>query len=291
MTQTWLSYHFYPLETPDVFLTRALRPFLEQYIWPTKGARAFFVRYDDERGPHIRLRLRGEAEWVEDTLRPAVEGLPAEASEMEGLPAETSAKAGWFRERGERIEVPYQPEPERFGGEEPLAWAEEHFHVSTRVVLDRLNQATYTYGDAMFDGLRTSAIAAYAAGFDRERTAWYFGQLCEQWMPLFFRPEGGAAADAAFFAAIKEKFEASFERQKDDLRDTLAGFWKTLETGKFDEKQPEWLRWLRGNELILKGLDENLDRALPSLLHLNYNRLGVTNQDEVFLCYLLSRAI
>ena len=94
MTQTWLSYHFYPLETPDVFLTRALRPFLEQYIWPTKGARAFFVRYDDERGPHIRLRLRGEAEWVEDTLRPAVEGLPAEASEMEGLPAEASAKAG-----------------------------------------------------------------------------------------------------------------------------------------------------------------------------------------------------
>ncbi len=267
----WLSYHFYPLETADAFLTRALRPFLEQYIWPTKGARAFFVRYDDERGPHIRLRLRGEAEWVDETLHPAVEG--------------------WFRERGERIEVPYQPEPERFGGEEALAWAEEHFHVSTRVVLDRLNQATYTYGDAMFDGLRMNAIAAYAAGFDRERAAWYFGQLCEQWLPLFFRPAEGLPPDAAFFSAIKEEFEARFDRQKEDLRDTLAGFWKTLETGKFDEKQPEWLRWLRGNELILKGLGNNLDRALPSLLHLNNNRLGVTNPDEVFLCYLLSRAL
>lgn len=271
MAQTWLSYHFYPLETPDIFLSRAVRPFLEQYIWPTKGARAFFIRYDDARGPHIRLRLRGESEWVEETLQPGV--------------------TGWFRERGDCIEAPYQPEPERFGGEEALAWAEEHFHISTRVVLDRLSQATYTYGDAMFDGLRMNAIAAFAAGFNRERASWYFGQLFEQWLPLFFRPADDREPDEAFFSAIKEQFEASFDRQKEDLRDTLTGLWKKLETGKFDEKQPEWLRWLRGNELILKGLEGNMDKALPSLLHLNNNRLGINNQDEVFLCYLLWRAL
>lgn len=174
----WLSYHFYPLETADAFLnSRALRPFLEQYIWPTKGARAFFVRYDDERGLHIRLRLRGEAEWVDETFRPAVEG--------------------WFRERGERIEVPYQPEPERFGGEEALAWAEEDFHVSA--ALDRLNQATYTYGDAMFDGLRMNAIAAYAAGFDRERAAWDFGQLLPTVAAAFFPARGRLASRRGFF--------------------------------------------------------------------------------------------
>jgi len=272
MTQTWLSLHFYPLETPDVFLTRALRPFLGQYIWPAKGTRAFFVRYDDERGPHIRLRLRGEEAWMEETLRPAVEG--------------------WFRERGEQIELPYQPEPERFGGEEALAWAEEHFHVSTRVALDRMARPQYTYGDAMFDGLRTCAIVAYAAGFDRERTAWYFGKLCEQWMPLFFRPDTeDATSNAAFFEALRAQFAANFERQRDDLCGIMDGFWKTLESGKFDEKQPEWLRWLRGNELILTGLGENMERALPSLLHLHLNRLGVNNQDEVFLCYLLSKAL
>lgn len=265
---TWLSWHFYPVETPDVFLNRAVRPFLEQYIWPTKGSRAFFIRYDDERGPHIRLRLRGESGWLQDTIRPALEER--------------------FSERGERLEVPYQPEPERFGGEEALAWAEEHFHVSTRVILDRLKHPTYSYGDAMFDALRANVIAAYAAGFDREKTRWYFGQLAEQWLPLFFRSDDPSEA---FFTKIKENFAASFDRQKDSLRSTLAALWKALEKAKLDQKQPEWVRWLRGNELILNGLGENLEKALPSLLHLTNNRLGISNQDEVFLCYLISKGL
>lgn len=268
---TWLSFHFYPLETPDVFLTRAVKSFLEQYIWPTKGARAFFVRYDDERGQHVRLRLRGEEEWAEETLRPAFEG--------------------WFAGRGEWQEVPYLPETERFGGEDALAWAEEYFHVSTRVVLERLAREQFSYGDAMFDALRMHAIAVFAAGFKRDKAAWYFGQLCDQWLALFFQPAEGATAEAGFQTGLKQQFEKSFEPQKEDLRMSLGELWKALEKEKFDKKQPEWVRWLRGNQLILKEFGEHLDKALPSLLHLTNNRLGVNNQDEVYLNYILSKAI
>ena len=157
MDTRWLSFHFYPLETTDVFLTRAVRPFLAQYIWPRSGARAFYVRYDDERGPHVRLRLRGEAEWVEETLRLASEG--------------------WFRERGECREAIYEPEPQRFGGQEALAWAEDHFHISTRVALERMNQDAYVYGDALYDALRCDVMAAFAAAFSRERAAWPPGAI------------------------------------------------------------------------------------------------------------------
>ena len=139
---TWLSIHFYPLETENVFLTRAVKPFLEQYIWPRQGARAFFIRYEDEKGRHIRLRLRGEADWIEETLRPAL--------------------AGWFEGRGEQVQAGYKPETERFGGAVGLALAEEYFHVSTRVVLERLNRDQFTYGDAMFDALRMHTITAFA---------------------------------------------------------------------------------------------------------------------------------
>lgn len=96
--------------------------------------------------------------------------------------------------------------------------------------------------------------------------------------------------DAAFFSAIKEEFDTLRPPERRPPR-YAGGVLENAGNGKFDEKQPEWLRWLRGNELILKGLGNNLDRALPSLLHLNNNRLGVTNPDEVFLCYLLSRAL
>ncbi len=261
---TWLSIHFYPLETENVFLVRAVKPFLEQYIWPQPGARAFFIRYDDEKGRHIRLRLRAEAERIEETLRPAL--------------------AGWFEGRGESIETAYQPETTRFGGEQGLAWAEEYFHVSTRVTLERLTREHHTYGDAMFDALRMHAITTFAAGFDREKAAWYFGRLCEQWMSTFL---GDSLAEPAARNQLKADFARSAENQQGELQAVLDELWKSLEGGKFDKNQPEWVRWLRGNQLILPEFAENLEKVLPSLIHLNNNRLGVNNQDEVYLNYLL----
>ncbi|MBK6931486.1 MAG: thiopeptide-type bacteriocin biosynthesis protein [Saprospirales bacterium] len=269
--QTWLSFHFYPLETPDVFLARGVRPFLEQYIWPTKNARAFFIRYADERGPHIRLRLRGEPDWLEQLIRPALEA--------------------WMAERGEVEEVPYVPETGRFGGPGALEWAEEYFHLSTRVVLERLNRP-FTYGDALFDALRLHVITAFASGWNREKSAWYFDQLCTQWMELFFQPAPAAAESGANWqATLREDFEKSFDPQREELRLVVTELWAALEKEKFDAGQPEWLRWLRGNQMILPEFGEALEKSLPSLLHLTNNRLGVNNQDEVYLNYLLSRVI
>ncbi|MBC7775338.1 MAG: hypothetical protein H7246_07865 [Phycisphaerae bacterium] len=266
---TWLSIHLYPLENQEVFLVRGLRPFLQQHIWSKRGTRAFFIRYQDERGPHIRLRMRGEESWMEETLRPAF------IASQEG--------------RGEWEEVPYTPETERFGGEEALGLAEEYFHLSSRVVLDRLAREQQTYGDSMFDALRMHTITAHAAGMNQKETAHYFTQLSEQWLPLFFKAE--AAPDNDFLAEIKAGFEKSFAPQKEDLRATLLELWKALEKEKFDKKQPEWARWALGNQMILKALGSNLDRALPSLLHLTNNRLGLNNQDEVYLNYILSQAL
>lgn len=268
---TWLSIHFYPLETENVFLTRAVKPFLEQYIWPRQGARAFFIRYEDETGRHIRLRLRGESAWVDETLRPAW--------------------AGWFEGRGEWKEVAYLPETDRFGGEEGLAWAEEYFHVSTRVVLERLSKEQFTYGDAMYDALRMHVITAFTAGMGREKAAWYFGQLCNQWIAAFFRDNEGGKPGQQEQDEIKGGFEKSFNPQKESLQAALNALWKALETEKFDKKQPEWVRWLRGNQLILSEFGENLDKTLPSLLHLTNNRLGINNQDEVYLNHILSKAL
>ncbi len=265
----WFTIHFYSLENQDVFLVRGLRPFLQQHIWSTRGTRAFFIRYQDERGPHIRIRMRGEELWMEETLRPAF--------------------TPWQEGRGEWEEVTYLPETERFGGEEALGLAEEHFHLSSRVALDRLAREKQTYGDSMFDALRMHTIAAYAAGMSQEQAAHYFGQLYEQWLPLYFAPEGTPAPD--FFEAIKTSFEKNFAPQKEDLRATLLELWKALDKEKFDKKQPEWARWALGNQRILKALGDNLERALPSLIHLSNNRLGLNNQDEVYLNFILSKTL
>ena len=271
--QTWLSYHIYPMETPDVFLARAVRPFLEKYVWSTAGARAFFVRDEDEKGLHIRLRMRGEVGWLAETLQPAF--------------------VEHFEGRGEYERTIYLPEMERFGGPEAMSWAEEYFHLSTRVVLDRVNRP-YTYGDAMFDALRLHTVTVFGAGWTREKSAWYFGQLCDQWMTLFFKPAAESSpsdsqSPAEWREALKADFEQSFIPQQEELRLAISELWTVLEKGEFDQSQPEWLRWLRGNQMILPEFGENLEKALPRLLHLTNNRLGINNQDEVYLNYLLAQ--
>lgn len=259
----WFSIHIYPLESQDVFLTRAVKPFLEQYIWSQKEARAFFIRYQDEKGPHIRLRMRGEADWIESLLKPAFDG--------------------WMQGRGEWEAYVYQPETDRFGGEEGMAWAEEYFHVSTRVVLERLAADQFTYGDAMFDALRLHIVTSVAAGFNREKAQWYFTQLLGQWLPLFF----GVASEHDI-QAIKLAFQETYSPQQAALSDVMDKFWGAVEAENFDPKQPEWLRWFKGNELILKGFGDKLELALPSLIHLTNNRLGINNQDEAYLNFILS---
>jgi thiopeptide-type bacteriocin biosynthesis protein len=267
--QQWLSYHLYPLETPDVFLARAVRPFLETTVWPVKGTRAFFIRYEDEKGPHIRLRIRAEADWMEDTLRPVLEG--------------------WFADRGEMIASVYTPEPDRFGGPEGLLWAEEHFHVSTRVVLDRLNRP-YTYGDALFDALRLQTILAYGAGFSREKAGWYFQKLAALWTPAFFKSEQDLP-EAALQEEVFSHFEGVLKPQEAALRGAIDALWKALDKTDFDNTQTEWVRWLRGNQLILPEFGDQLEKALPSLIHFTNNRIGLTNPDEVYVSYILGKII
>ena len=265
--QNWHSFYIYPLDTLDICLLRAVRPFLAQYIWPETGARAFFIRYEDADGPHLRLRLRGEQPYMEQTV------IPAFYRDFEG--------------KGTIKEVPYVAETARFGGEESMALAEEHFHISSRVVLERMARQPYVYGDAMFDAMRMQLIVYSAAGFDDKKIASYAADLLEQWLPLYFQGEAGTDWEHE----IKAAFGQHFTPQKAALKGVLDPFWYDLQKGRVDMDQLEWVRWVRGNQLIFKALDSDAEKILPSLLHLNNNRLGINNQDEVYLNYIITEVM
>jgi thiopeptide-type bacteriocin biosynthesis protein len=262
-----LSYHIYPQETIEIFLQRSVRPFLEQYVWNTKGARGFFIRFEDEIGEHVRLRLRGDADFMANAPNWVAEH---------------------FENRGEIKAIPFEPETDRFGGAETLAWAEEYFHQSTRVTLEQLNKETTTYGDAMFEALKLHVITAFALGFDPKKASWYFEQLHNQWLPLFFKPNP-EEANNDWQADVKYSFAKGYETQKKAIITELDKLWKSMEENSLAKNHPEYLRWLRANEFILKEMGENMEKALPSLLHLTNNRLGINNQDEVYLKYVLGR--
>jgi thiopeptide-type bacteriocin biosynthesis protein len=266
---SWISYHFFPNEAINTFLAESLTPFLAQHIWYNKGKRAFFIRYGDQTGPHIRLRFKGEQDWIDAALRPDFEE--------------------HFKKKGEWTEMPYEREPEKFGGPDALAFCEEHFHISSRVVLDRLTRDKYDYGDALFDSLKLHTSAAFAAGLSREAAASYFDRTCDNWIANFFNATDDDMTTAALISAVRDDFAVTLEPQFSFMQDAVLQYRISLEEGQHDVKQPEWLRWLRGNELIFNELGDNLDRALPHLLHLTNNRMGINNQDEAYLMYVLGR--
>ncbi len=251
-----------------MFLVRGLLPFLQAHIWPVSGRRAFYIRYEDEQGEHLRIRLRGD-----DAV-------------LENLFAEHMA------DRGRWSALAYVPEPERFGGPDKLPWAEEHFHMSTRVALERLARPTHVYGDALYDAMNSFVIAAHTAGLKRAESVSWFGDLYRHWLPLFFPLENEKPGEGQITREIVlSHFEKSLQQQGADLRDSLNTLWQLLESQRIGFDRPEWLRWLRGNELILPEFGDDTLRVASSLLHLHANRLGVNNQDEVFILYLLANCL
>jgi hypothetical protein len=90
---------------------------------------------------------------------------------------------------------------------------------------------------------------------------------------------------------MKEQFEKNFRPQQEEIRLSVIELWESLQKGRFDREQPEWLRWLRGNELILQQLGDALDFSFPTLIHMTNNRLGISNADEVYLAFVISKAL
>ncbi|MFZ4476841.1 MAG: thiopeptide-type bacteriocin biosynthesis protein [Saprospiraceae bacterium] len=261
----WVSYRFTPHDSPVVYLVRGLLPFLKTHVWPTPGARAFFLHYEDAGGPHLRLRFFGDAERIRQLF-------------------EQQAQGEWTT-------LPYVPEETRFGGPGKMPWAEEHFHLSSRVVLERLSTPNHLYGDAMFDAMVSNVMMAHLMGFSRSKAVEWFRNLYSQWLPLFFGTEAGAAPEPTVLATVETQFASSLKKQGADLRNSLHILWQQLDQQRIAADRPEWLRWLRGNELILPHFEPDQPQIASSLLHLHSNRLGIHNQDEVFVLYMLANCL
>jgi thiopeptide-type bacteriocin biosynthesis protein len=268
----WKSWHIVPHEVEDVFLVRVLRSYLRDIVWPEPSARAFFVRYLDETGPHLRIRVKGRPSWMEDIAIPQFQTY-------------TERKCASI------LESTYEPEAERFGDAANLIYAEEHFHLSTRTSIARMSRIPYVYGDAMFDTLRMHCLTMHAAGKDIEESANFFKQLRDSWVPAFIRNEDGSILGADAQVDLIETFQEQLNPQREKLTSSLSDVWLYAKQGLYDAKQPEWEGWHRGNKLLFKHLAPQLDIALPQLLHLHNNRMGIANYDEVYLCHILAEVL
>lgn len=121
--------------------TTAFGRWLQAQAAQITGSRWFFIRYSDETGPHVRLRLRADPDRL-DQVHARREELLQMLTRLVAEPV--AARAGlvataWSTPGKDLPAVryaPYQPELNKYGSGADLLSSEEVFQDSSRLVLD-----------------------------------------------------------------------------------------------------------------------------------------------------------
>lgn len=321
---TWLAAYLYYGEPWEPFLIETVKPFVDKIMENQWAHQFFFIRYW-ERGPHIRLRFKGNAETMEKQVKPQLDdhflksfrehpGKRETPEYVETLPPEQQ----WFPNNSVQY-IDYEPEVERYGGPTGILIAENQFQASSRTVFSVIEESgDWDYDRALGAAIQLHLGFAFAMGMDLVETGEFFTQISQTWFSRAYGYTPDTPKDE-----IKERqeitlkaFEENFQRQKTTLVPYHQTLWSAFtEEAEFEQ---EWLnRWLAHmtsvkNELLTAQEQNALvipqwfkpepgrktpeDRQhlwpiLESYIHMTNNRLGILNRDEAYLGYLIKESL
>lgn len=282
----WASYHIFYHGPGDRLLSRLVLPVVRDLWNRGRIDRFFFLRYGLG-GPHVRLRLLCAPEVREEagaTLRQAAEGFFARwPSETLGdgeirrqnrpfAASHSPAELDAVYPNHSVVEVPFEPEVERYGGPDLIGSSLDFFCVSSAHVLDlisrhaeeprprRLSHAMrallrQALGFAA-GGRELPAIAAYAAAGQGPGTSLLLVRADQEF----------ARCPEDYLDLVREETEAS-------QGSPLTAAARALERRLRGTADPAW--W----------------RIVGSQLHMTANRLGLMNVEELYLGQILRRAL
>ncbi len=321
MKKKWLSAHIYYGESFEPLLTKKVAPFIMQLKSEDKIEGYFFIRYWDK-GPHLRLRIKGEPENLQEYVKPCLIStftkfmakFPSDRKEHGWIKNLPPGKA-WHANNSIQL-IEYKPEITRYGGLQTINLAEEHFQHSSDTILKILSSSDlWNYDRAMGTALQLHLSFAYAIGLNISQTRSFFNHVYSSWVPRAIQAVPAMSEEEVH--KRKEKvlsaFKSTFEKQKDTLLPFIDTYWKLLISNTPFEKTwlNEWIDNVKktDHEFKLKQKNGELsppykapnnskDRAMferwsifYSFIHMTNNRLGILNRDEGYLGYLLKEGL
>ncbi|WP_354644090.1 thiopeptide-type bacteriocin biosynthesis protein [Kitasatospora camelliae] len=279
-TAPWRSLHLFlhcGTEDTDAVITEDLAPLLDGWVAGGRAADWFFIRYG-EGGPHLRVRVRGLAAADQAELGAALERFAKERPAVAGP---------WPSGHGELREVPYRPETQRYGGAAALPVAEEVFVASTRTAVTALRRLP--------SGEQRLAVAAdlaqataFALGMDRLAAAGWLRRLAAGWRWV-------EEVDLLPGSVVHAKVNAVFAGQHRALVQRAEAVREVLARGAAQPWLAAWAEAVREADGRLRAAADVREGGLPwvwsSQLHMLFNRLGVTPDEERAVCRLAARAL
>lgn len=286
-TSEWLSVHLvfdgglYGAEADRVIL-ESVEPVVRECLGYGWAQRFFFLRYSLGTS-HIRLRLQGHPEDLDQRVRPSVFRISEAASGVREI-----------------VWTPYEPEVDRYGGPYGVEVAEELFHHSSEIALRLLpaisaGERSDRLGKAMLAMLVLLHVFV-GPNAEASRLIRRYGESY-LWQQI---------PDRDRYRARLADFERGFERQASSLGAYVEAAWEALGRGEsVTAEMDDYRRRLRGVERRLRALyearrltahdgrpfsswQEASTSIFPSYLHMMSNRLGANIQEECYLAILVS---
>lgn len=310
----WIGAHLYYNEHINTFLHKAVYPFACQMLDSKIALQFFFIRYFDL-GYHIRLRFKGEQNKLHGQLKPKLEeffntymGLyPSMRANVNNSSFYPNNSIQW---------VDYEPEIERYGGYQVLPYCELYFQASSFAVLRIMQaQTDWSYSARLGSAIQLHLGLARASNMNNQDIEIFFSKILELWIPSAANmlSKDQNQDYEALRTLVLNYFEMSYQQQFSILVPYIHSIWNALKSDEDwdDDWFNEWLQFNRiidrnFKELAVNGyleipnyysflkedkVDSSVWYLYESLVHMTNNRLGITNQDEGFIAFLIKKAI
>lgn len=286
----WLSIHLFfdggiYRQEADRLLLQTVEPMARQCLEKGWARRWFFIRYAAG-GSHLRFRLDVEA-GAEVHCQELIEGRLS-------APETAVTAYEW---------TPYEPETERYGGEEAVRVAEGLFCKSTTVAVELLRKVPPAERSAR---LGKAALSMLVLLYVFMESATEAAQLIHNYGTNYL---GQMVADERLARSYLQAFQQGRERQASGLGAYVEAVWGALADGDtLTEEMDRYRRDLEGTrrrlaelsssrrlvpQFGLRGADAKTEAAtiFPSYLHMMNNRLGVTVQEECYLAVVIASTL
>lgn len=260
-SERWLSVHLYdPAGTRDALLEGV--PAVLRGLYQRGDVDSFFfVRYQDEQGPHVRLRLR-----LLRAAQPCWEWILATVGE-----------------RFPSVRSPYEWEVDRYGGEEALPYSLAFFTVSSAHALAFEHE---------FGGLPNSRRMTLALCVLLWQ-AWGFAESEQELRALL----GYYSLGKDLYPEMMKLAEDMFRRSGEKLVELVGRELQRLATLGDSRKEPVSLSSAGSLVAAARALSEAIRDLNPaprwsvgtSQMHMTANRLGLTNPQETYTSEILCR--
>ncbi len=321
----WLASHIFYAEPLDKFVTDAIIPFVKKVKELNIIEGFFFIRYW-ERGPHIRLRFLGDLEVFEEKLKPLYKSYfdqffsehPSVRKEPDYV-KELKDDQKWFPNNTVQF-LPYEPETERYGGNEMLIHSEAHFQFSSETIFEFMEDGKdgWGYDLAMGAAIQMHLSMVYGFGMDKNEMIHFFDRYFVRWLSRAYYYYGQEIEKEELERRRDETlvaFEKSYQPQKESFISFFTQIQELLTEGDIEDS---WLEhWVNGAKLTNEKLDDLIKSQtyeatnyyeifekfeynkeiqskwalFDSYVHMTNNRLGVLNRDEAYLAYIIKETL